>query len=75
MEQAPLASGLPGYEWWQTLHLTQSHLEFYDRQLNPNVGWARHALAIDEHRADLRLDQQPGGSDISLPGLTGFELA
>jgi uncharacterized protein (DUF2235 family) len=48
-----VAFGLDGYEWWRTLHFTESHLEFYDRQLNPNVGWARHALAIDEHRADF----------------------
>jgi hypothetical protein len=35
------------------LHLTEARLKFDDRQLNPNVGWARHALAIDEHRADF----------------------
>lgn len=25
-------------------------MQFYDKSLNTNVGWARHALAIDEHR-------------------------
>jgi hypothetical protein len=34
-------------------------MKFYDLQLNPNVGWARHALAIDEHRADF--DRVPWG--------------
>ena len=54
-----VASGLPGYKWWQTLHFTEAQMEFYDMQLNPNVGWARHALAIDEHRADF--DRVPWG--------------
>ena len=34
-------------------------MKFYDEQLNPNVGWGRHALAIDEHRADF--DRVPWG--------------
>jgi uncharacterized protein (DUF2235 family) len=58
-----LAFGLDGYKWWQTLHFTEARMKFYDRQLNPNVGWARHALAIDEHRADF--DRVPwGGSAV-----------
>ena len=54
-----VAFGLPGYKWWQTLHFTEARMKFYDMQLNPNVGWARHALAIDEHRADF--DRVPWG--------------
>ena len=34
-------------------------MKFFDEQLNPNVGWGRHALAIDEHRADF--DRVPWG--------------
>ena len=45
--------GLPRYHWWQTLRLTKWRMQFYDRDLNPNVGYARHALAIDERRADF----------------------
>jgi Uncharacterized alpha/beta hydrolase domain (DUF2235) len=48
-----VALSLEGYKWWQTFHLTEARMKFYDTQLNPNVGWARHALAIDEHRADF----------------------
>jgi uncharacterized protein (DUF2235 family) len=48
-----VAFGLEGYPWWKTLHITTARMKFYDPQLNPNVGWARHALAIDEHRADF----------------------
>ncbi len=53
------AFNLDGFTWWQTLHLTEAKMKFYDLQLNPNVGWARHALAIDEHRADF--DRVPVG--------------
>jgi hypothetical protein len=38
-------------------------MKFYDLQLNPNVGWARHALAIDEHRADFDRVQW-GGTEV-----------
>ncbi len=55
-----VAFGLEGYPWWKTLHITTARMKFYDQQLNPNVGWARHALAIDEHRADF--DRVPWGS-------------
>src|SRR5260370_40496177 len=48
-----VAFGLEGYPWWKTLHITTARMKFCDRQLDPNVGWARHALAIDEHRADF----------------------
>lgn len=48
-----VAFGLTEFKWWQTLHFTAFKLKFYDRTLNENVGWARHALAIDEHRADF----------------------
>ncbi len=49
-----VAFGLPGIPWWKTLHLTSFRMRFYDEMLDLNVGWARHALAIDEHRADFR---------------------
>ena len=55
-----VAFGLPGIRWWRTLHLTRLRMRFHDTQLNPKVGWARHALAIDEHRADF--DRVPWGT-------------
>lgn len=54
-----IAFGLPGYPWWRTLHLTSFRMKFYNKQLNPNVGYARHALAIDEWRKDF--DRVPWG--------------
>ena len=47
------AVGLPGYSFWQTFHFTAVRLRFYDYELNPNVGYARHAIAIDEDRASF----------------------
>ncbi len=54
------ATGLPGYSFWQTLHLTGPRMRFLDQNLNPNVGWARHAIAIDEYRKDF--DRVPWGT-------------
>jgi uncharacterized protein (DUF2235 family) len=48
-----VAFGLPEFHWLRTLHLTDFKMQFYDRTLNINVGWARHALAIDEWRRDF----------------------
>ena len=48
-----VAFGLPGIPWWKTLHHTAIHMRFYDQILNTKVGFARHALAIDEHRKDF----------------------
>lgn len=47
------ATGLPGYPWYKTVHLTPIKMTFFDRSLNENVRYARHALAIDERRADF----------------------
>lgn len=53
------AVGLPDVPFLKTVHFTALHMRFYDLRLNENVGWARHALAIDEHRADF--DRVPWG--------------
>jgi uncharacterized protein (DUF2235 family) len=47
------AVGLEGYTFWETLHRTDFKMKFYDHELNPDVNYARHALAIDENRADF----------------------
>ena len=54
-----VAFGLPGIPWWKTVHLTSFRMKFYNTQLNPNVGYARHALSIDEWRKDF--DRVPWG--------------
>jgi Uncharacterized alpha/beta hydrolase domain (DUF2235) len=56
---------LPGHKWYETLHLTGLKMEFFDKSLNGNVRYARHALAIDEYRADF--DRVPWVNDEDAP--------
>jgi uncharacterized protein (DUF2235 family) len=58
-------TGLPGYKWYETLHLMSFKMKFFDRGLNRHVRYARHALAIDENRADF--DRVPWISDGKPP--------
>lgn len=55
------ATGLPNFPWYRTMHLTSLKMEFFDRSLNPRVRYARHALALDERRADF--DRVPWVND------------
>ena len=51
-----VAPSLPGYGFFKrlaTLHLAESKHRFYDTTLNVNVGYAKHAISIDENRADF----------------------
>lgn len=51
-----IAPRLPGYGFFRrlmTLHLTRPKHQFYDTTLNVNVGYAKHAISIDENRADF----------------------
>jgi uncharacterized protein (DUF2235 family) len=45
---------LPGYHWWETIHLTAFRQKFYDEHLDEHVRYARHAISIDERRADFK---------------------
>jgi len=45
---------LPGFHWWETVHLTTFRQQFYDQSLDQRVGYARHAISIDERRADFK---------------------
>jgi uncharacterized protein (DUF2235 family) len=47
------AVGLPGYSFWQTFHVTSPKMKFYDLHLDDAVWYARHAMSIDENRADF----------------------
>jgi Uncharacterized alpha/beta hydrolase domain (DUF2235) len=50
------APRLPGYGFWKrlkTLHLAELQHRFYDTTLNVNVGYAKHAISIDENRKDF----------------------
>lgn len=44
---------LPGYSFWQTFHVTSPKMKFYDLHLDNAVWYARHAMSIDEDRADF----------------------
>ena len=39
--------------WLKTVHITGWKMKFYNHSLNPNVQYAKHALAIDKHRKDF----------------------
>jgi uncharacterized protein (DUF2235 family) len=45
---------LPGYYWWETVHLTTFRQQFYDEHLDDRISYARHAISIDERRADFK---------------------
>jgi uncharacterized protein (DUF2235 family) len=47
------ATSLPGYTFWQTFHVTAPKMTFYDLHLDNAVWYARHAMSIDENRADF----------------------
>ncbi|MBP1299842.1 DUF2235 domain-containing protein [Bradyrhizobium elkanii] len=57
MNYLKIAPPLPGYSFWKrmlTLHLAPPKHKFYDTTLNRNVGYAKHAISIDENRADFK---------------------
>lgn len=57
MNYLKIAPPLPGYGLLKrlaTLHLTPPKHKFYDTTLNRNVGYAKHAISIDENRADFK---------------------
>lgn len=48
---------IPGYDRkksLQTIHLNDLWMTFYDYDLNENVGYARHAISIDENRKSFQ---------------------
>lgn len=74
------APALPGYSWLKrlkTIHITEFKQRFYDVTLNPNVNYARHAISIDENRADfVRVPWKPSDAmktPVDAAGNTCFE--
>lgn len=43
-------SGHERNKHWRPFHFTEWRMKFYDMDLDPNVGYARHAISIDERR-------------------------
>lgn len=58
-------TGLPEHPWYKTIHLTSLRMKFFDRSLHPHVRYARHAIAIDETRAEF--DRVPWINDGTPP--------
>jgi hypothetical protein len=46
-------TAIPGVPWTKTVHRVQLKQQFKDLDLNPNAGYARHAISIDERRASF----------------------
>ncbi len=44
------APSLKGVKWWRTVHFTTARMKMYDTDLDEQVRFARHAIAIDENR-------------------------
>ena len=56
MNYIRMAPALPGYGFLKrlaTIHFAPAKHKFYDTTLNPNVPYAKHAISIDENRADF----------------------
>lgn len=65
---------LPDYHWWETVHLTTFRQEFYDQDLDDHIGYARHAISIDERRADFkRVRWGNPRAEITRPKMVRFE--
>jgi uncharacterized protein (DUF2235 family) len=64
---------LPGFFLWDVVHLTNFRQRFYDQYLNKKVTYARHAISIDERRADF--PRVPWGGAGSLRRRQPDELA
>lgn len=46
-----------GRDWWKnllTLHIAPPKQKFTDINLNPRIGYAKHAISIDENRKDFK---------------------
>ncbi len=66
------AVGLDGYSFWQTLHFTAPKMQFYDKHLDNAVWYARHALSIDENRADFARVEWGSSTNAGPPRPDGY---
>jgi uncharacterized protein (DUF2235 family) len=73
--------GLPRRNKLVPFHLAEKRMNFYDTQLNANVGYARHALSIDEGRPSFTRvpwgspanPNKPAAATEGLQGINWFE--
>jgi uncharacterized protein (DUF2235 family) len=64
---------LPGFHWWETIHLTTFRQKFYDQSLDERIGYARHAISIDERRADFKRVKWGEGKRIERTAMERLE--
>jgi uncharacterized protein (DUF2235 family) len=64
---------LTDYHWWETIHLTTFRQKFYDEHLDKHVRYARHAISIDERRADFQ--RVPWGGSLTADRLAQIWFA
>jgi uncharacterized protein (DUF2235 family) len=64
---------LPGYSARQTRHWTEFRMRFHDLKLSPRVPYARHAISIDENRAEFDRVRWIGVPGVDENGLKKFE--
>lgn len=59
----------------RSIHFNELWMQFYDYDLNPNVSYARHAISIDENRANFQRVQWHSTKDTARDahGLQWFE--
>jgi uncharacterized protein (DUF2235 family) len=67
---------LPGFSASETMHWTEFSMKFYDWRVSPRVGYARHAISIDENRSEF--DRVPWGrvggtNELDDKGVRRFE--
>ncbi len=67
------ATGLKDYSFLQTLHLAAPKMQFYDLHLNNAVWYARHAMSIDENRADFARCRGEGPTTRDLNDRTSIQ--
>lgn len=54
LKWAPALAGYGFFKRLATVHFAHPKHKFYDLTLNVNVGYAKHAISIDENRADFK---------------------
>jgi uncharacterized protein (DUF2235 family) len=64
---------LPGYSARQTRHWTEFRMRFHDLKLSPRVPYARHAISIDENRAEFDRVRWFGDRGVDENGVNKFE--
>ena len=51
------------------MHLTTFRQQFYDQTLDERIGYARHAISIDERRGDFKRVKWGEGKRIERPAM------